>query len=333
MIQAHLVKPSPKIISLGIIILAITVSTILLKLPAGIIQKTPGEARITEPVVRNSVTEIDSDGDGLKDWEEALWKTDPKLPDTDGDGVSDKSAVVGYQQKQEEIRKTTLEEARKILSEQARLLSSGEITASEAASRGLVAQLFLYEESGTPITSESVAAFTKGLTQNAVRPTVYTTYTTQDVLSAKESGAPAVKKYGNAVGTILSNVIEPDVPHELMVFVQFAQDEDVEKFQAQMEVIDSRYEYTITHLLATPVPAEMLSAHINLLNALSKTRADLQHMALISGNAFEAMLAFEAYEKNTNTVAEVFAQIRGIFETMRVIFNETEPGYVLTVKS
>jgi len=31
----------------------------------------------------------DSDGDGLKNWEEALWKTDPNNPDTDGDGVSD----------------------------------------------------------------------------------------------------------------------------------------------------------------------------------------------------------------------------------------------------
>lgn len=31
----------------------------------------------------------DNDGDGLYDWEEALWGTSPTLKDTDGDGVSD----------------------------------------------------------------------------------------------------------------------------------------------------------------------------------------------------------------------------------------------------
>ncbi|MFH1979088.1 MAG: hypothetical protein ABII97_01740 [Patescibacteria group bacterium] len=32
---------------------------------------------------------VDTDGDGLRDWEEALWKTDPKRTDTDSDGFSD----------------------------------------------------------------------------------------------------------------------------------------------------------------------------------------------------------------------------------------------------
>ena len=38
---------------------------------------------------------LDSDNDGLKDWEEALWKTDPNKKDTDGDGFSDKNEVDG----------------------------------------------------------------------------------------------------------------------------------------------------------------------------------------------------------------------------------------------
>src|SRR3989338_96932 len=31
----------------------------------------------------------DADNDGLKDWEEELWGTDPKQPDTDGDKTPD----------------------------------------------------------------------------------------------------------------------------------------------------------------------------------------------------------------------------------------------------
>jgi len=36
----------------------------------------------------NKIT-ADADGDGLQDWEEVLWKTDPKNPDSDGDGMPD----------------------------------------------------------------------------------------------------------------------------------------------------------------------------------------------------------------------------------------------------
>ncbi len=35
------------------------------------------------------IDQPDSDGDGLADWEEELWETDPQKSDTDGDGTSD----------------------------------------------------------------------------------------------------------------------------------------------------------------------------------------------------------------------------------------------------
>mgnify|MGYP001567058144 FL=1 len=46
-------------------------------------------------VVRSpaEILDIDSDDDGLKDWEETLWKLDPNNPDTDKNGVSDAEEV------------------------------------------------------------------------------------------------------------------------------------------------------------------------------------------------------------------------------------------------
>ena len=35
------------------------------------------------------IAQIDTDQDGLADWEEVLWQTDKNNPDTDGDGTSD----------------------------------------------------------------------------------------------------------------------------------------------------------------------------------------------------------------------------------------------------
>ncbi|MCH7529851.1 hypothetical protein IIB50_01915 [Patescibacteria group bacterium] len=49
-------------------------------------QETEGVASIPNTVPQ---TTLDSDDDGLKDWEEVLWGTDPFNPDTDNDGTDD----------------------------------------------------------------------------------------------------------------------------------------------------------------------------------------------------------------------------------------------------
>jgi len=43
--------------------------------------------------IAQHVSNQDSDGDGLKDWEETIFRTDPHNPDTDGDGTSDKDEI------------------------------------------------------------------------------------------------------------------------------------------------------------------------------------------------------------------------------------------------
>jgi len=54
-------------------------------------EKTGQKETISQKGGLTQITEaqLDSDNDGLKDWEEKLWGTDPNNPDTDGDGVKD----------------------------------------------------------------------------------------------------------------------------------------------------------------------------------------------------------------------------------------------------
>lgn len=52
--------------------------------------------QVISPDVIESAT-LDNDDDGLRNWEEALWKTDPNNKDTDKDGYSDKEeTILGY---------------------------------------------------------------------------------------------------------------------------------------------------------------------------------------------------------------------------------------------
>src|SRR3989344_2117840 len=55
-------------------------------------QRAPATATSTLALTRTN--QPDTDGDGLRDWEEELWGTQKNNPDTDGDGVSDGEEIV-----------------------------------------------------------------------------------------------------------------------------------------------------------------------------------------------------------------------------------------------
>ncbi len=88
--------PSKKFI-LSLFVITILVLVIIF-VPALVKKKknAPKEEKEKTTNVELTLGEVldgDSDGDGLYDWEEALWGTNPHNPDTDDDGVSDKEQV------------------------------------------------------------------------------------------------------------------------------------------------------------------------------------------------------------------------------------------------
>lgn len=60
------------------------------KQPLGLYEKTSASL-LSSNMAKQTV--LDTDGDGLRDWEEILWKTNPNNPDTDGDGYTDKEEI------------------------------------------------------------------------------------------------------------------------------------------------------------------------------------------------------------------------------------------------
>ena len=53
-------------------------------------------------ILESEVYLKDSDNDGVYDWEEALFGTDPHNPDTDGDGISDSEEIAVTRKSYEE---------------------------------------------------------------------------------------------------------------------------------------------------------------------------------------------------------------------------------------
>ncbi len=86
--------PSTKVSLILFVTVLIVVGTILLNISyqdEGVANKE--ELKLTVGVNLESNLSDDNDGDGLLNWEEALWSTDPNVADTDGDGIDDGDEV------------------------------------------------------------------------------------------------------------------------------------------------------------------------------------------------------------------------------------------------
>jgi hypothetical protein len=88
--------PSKELVIFGIIPLVVLAvgGFVYSKLQIPQIAPTAAQQKqLTPPKIAKVLTEKDSDNDGLKDWEESLWGSDPNNADTDGDGTTDGEEV------------------------------------------------------------------------------------------------------------------------------------------------------------------------------------------------------------------------------------------------
>jgi hypothetical protein len=91
-VEKRLVNKNAVVISVGVGMVLIGGSLLLLQFKKQGISDAITVETSSHRIVSSVISE-DTDGDGLKDWEEVLRKTDPQNPDTDGDGTNDGEEV------------------------------------------------------------------------------------------------------------------------------------------------------------------------------------------------------------------------------------------------
>ena len=138
---------------------------------------------------------IDSDNDGLKDWEETLWKLDPHKADSNGDGVLDVEEV---QKRIKEIDTNALKN------------DTGDITGNQYTkdtetdiiSKKLFAEYINLKQSGN-FNENSINDTANRLVEeqlNNKKVTLY--YSAKDIKTFPSENKALLKAYGNSFATI-----------------------------------------------------------------------------------------------------------------------------------
>ncbi len=270
------------------------------------------------------VLSTDTDKDGLKDWEEELWHTDQKKPDTDGDGTPDAEEIrLG----RDPVKMGPDDKLDKETIEKKTVPGGGDWTETDRLSRELFGKYLTMRKSGAPFTAEDERKLLEEFANRPMSIAREKIYTEQDVVLAASNGETALRAYGNALGKVVTAHIDKG-ENELIIFERALQNEDPQDL-AGLENRVKRYENMLADLTVIPVPPSATSIHIALLDALEGVKEAIAGMAIALNDPVHALPYATAYPPAFEKLLTSLTDIINYFEQKQITFGKNEPGAIL----
>ena len=242
--------------------------------------------------------EADDDQDGLLNWEEVLWKTDPYSADTDRDGVSDKDEIamrasptvfgtstVGIYQ------------------------SPAGLMPTEALARDFLTEyVTLYQDEENPPTEEEKNLAVKALVErNAPAVTVEVAPVT--LADLKIDANASVEAYAYVVTEIMRESLEVK-EYELETFARAVTARDPSKTTA-LTPVAAHYANIKKNLAAMPIPENVAEKHLAVVNSVGALAAIVGKMGAWSGDSLTALALMNTFydveQKTETSVNDLYA--------------------------
>jgi hypothetical protein len=266
----------------------------------------------------------DTDNDGLKDWEEDLWKTDPNKPDTDGDGTNDFEEIrLGrnplIKGPDDKLDKETID--KKINSS-----LESDLTETDKFSRELFAKYIAAQKSGN-YKSVDYPGFLIETVANAEKGTI-TILKETDFKKITET-SEAIRNYGNAFGKIIKEK-EKEFPGNELQILDDASTKGEKKEITALDKPIARYRAIREGLLTIDVPESLLKIHTKIVNLLEVMAVGIESMKFTLSDPVRAMSGMSMYPDATNLFIESIQDLRLYFINHKIIFEKNESGYDFT---
>ena len=262
----------------------------------------------------------DTDNDGLPDWEEALYGTDPNNPHSVDPALSDGQAVAEGKVKPKFATATTTTLAASDIPG----VDAGPTTLTDQFAQQLFKQ-YLTNRGATPPTPDQIATLVEtGVTQLEQSNTIPNAFNAGEE-RVVGSGPDALKTYAVAVERVFLTNQVPEQQSEILYFADAVNKND-DASLAKVSAIGKSYGTIGEALIKIPVPIEVASLHLELANALMRMNAVTLDFAAIRTDPLRAMLGLAQYEQDGAGVLQALSSIHSLFVNEGVTFGQGEAG-------
>ncbi|MCK5060204.1 MAG: hypothetical protein KAR00_03640 [Candidatus Pacebacteria bacterium] len=273
--------------------------------------------------VRTLLNQTDTDNDGLKDWEEILWKTSPTNPDTDNDGTSDGDEVA-------QNRNPLVKSPDDVLQDKS---SQTEVFNENLTPTDKFAQdffkLYLIKKQEKGVVDEDTQ---KEIIDQLLLKTPeasFKTYSISDIsISAKKDGA-TLKTYGNTIGKLFKESALPENAYEPLQTMEEALANNDPNGLNEIKILEKDGENIVRELLVLAVPQPLADKHLKLINAISSLAADFKAMANVLNDPLSAIVHIQSYFGSVRKIGDALKEIAHYFLENNITFQQQEDGSLL----
>lgn len=291
------------------------------------------------PVLTNTTAErmiaLDTDGDGLKDWEELLWKTDVHNSDSDGDGTGDNNEILANRNPAvtgpDDLLTTHIpdmisaiqnnkEDPQNLTSQVAENFALSYFS-SKAASKGDS----LPSETKEVVTDQVLAAVTRAITNpaNEVPPH----FSQDDFHTTPSSSTNNIRLYINALGATFQAAVFPEVGDFDAITAALAKTPDGgEPDLSNLAAYSEGYKKLAQDITNIPVPESLRDTHIGMANNFWNLGTRMDQIIHLNQDPLSGLVALNAYAKEAATAIKLLQLVLDEIQTRKFTFSKEEGG-------
>lgn len=278
------------------------------------------EAQSAEELLREYATK-DSDADGLADWQESLYGTDPYNAESFQPGMLDGEAVAqGLIEPRVTVRPADTETDPDSIPGIAAAPSS----LTDRFAQALVQQ-YLMNRGENPPTQEEILSFVSAaVTELSATSASPDRFGMTDIV-AGGSGSAALASYAAAAEGVFLREAAPAEKNELFFFSDALKGDT--SALGEIEAIAGMYRDLANGLMEVPVPQEARQAHLAIANALAHLAEASEDMAAMEEDPLRALLGISIHDRYTDDWLAGFSNMSAVFRASGVSLPESAAGY------
>lgn len=314
--MAYSTRTVPIIIA-SVVAILLVAGAYVLSGPIPLIDRVTAES--SEELLRAYAVK-DTDSDGLTDWQEELYGTDPANPTSFRADLLDGEAA-----RQELLTPKSLVREQEDLTEDLPGTDPAADSLTEAFSKKFLAQ-YLSTRGTVPPTEAELIAFVEDAMTDLVREAAaHPQYSVQDA----QVTANDVQEYrtyaANAAAALSGNAVSAD-KEDLAYFAAAVNGGDTASLK-KLEKLSGAYTTIAAALFAVEVPRDMRTSHVAAVNAFDGLGTATAHLAELEDDPILAMLGIAEYQRYRTDLINAFVLLNKGFVASGITISETEPGY------
>lgn len=291
----------------------------------GSVKAKPAGMLVFDDIIRQA-SEIDSDNDGLKDWEEGIRGSDAQNPDTDGDGVPDGEEVSQGRDPTVPGPNDRAKEAPNPLQIEEKAYGESDDVTEDVSKEFLARYLTLKAEGRLDeLTQEELIIGLAASVKLERTPKIHKEGDFAVVSNTKEN----LRTYGNGLVAATSKYQEYASYFSLLNAIGLALDTEGIKGGEAFAATKNAYRAMVDAYARLTVPNVVAADHLEFLNLFERALTSIVDIERAGVDPIRAIAGLQQYQEYLSRATLVLKRIGAKIDPDGILFSTDEPGYLL----